>query len=233
MKPLPLQAGVEELAHAYLGHFAERPLDLALLTASDFQEALDWCDSVGQPDEGSFEAVTEPLVLRLHATLEEEGDGGEVFQFIAFAPHPEGALALHGSLQRFHDRAANKTSTITGDILRSYGPICDECGYRHFENQECRAFLESGGHLAAYLVMLNQDPHDVAIVVGPEDEAEILELAAQVGAEPSFLGPVGTCVLFNIHLARDDSTRSNPHFACQGEETDWMEPLVDLLRNQG
>ncbi|MCA1812097.1 MAG: hypothetical protein LC623_08825 [Halobacteriales archaeon] len=207
-------------------------MDLALVTADCFQDALDWCDAVGQPDEGSFEGVQEPLVLRLRATLEEdEGVDGDLIQYVKFTPHPKGALVTDDTLQRFLDRAAAKTSTITGDILRSYGPACPTCRYRHYPDQECRAFLEPAVRLATYLVIFNEDPQDVAIVVGFEDEEDILEQAAEVGPSSRILGPVDRGVIFSIELNPDGSTESDPHYVHHSEWRSWLEPLERLLRN--
>lgn len=224
---MPRNPAPVEAAYAYLGHFAGNPLDLAIVTADNYQDALDWCDAVGQPDEGSFETVSEPLVLRLRATLEEDDIGDGIFQFVTFQAHPDGALALHGGLHRFLKRHQDNTDTVTGDIMRSYGPACPECGSRHFAQQECRVFLETDAHLETYLVMLNGDPHDVAIVAAlDEDEAE--EVASRFG-EARVVAAVESGVIFNVRLSPDGSTSSDPN-VCHAEHQDWMEPLVELLQ---
>lgn len=161
-------------------------------------------------------------MLRLRATLTNE-DGLEGVQF---KPDPRGALAWAGrDLARLQQRIQAKSSTITGDNLRSYGPLCPTCDSFHFEDQPCRAFLEPVDRFGVHLGILDGDPRQVVIVADPD--SSLTKLAGRL-AEILTDVPVG--VVFNIRLRKDGTARSDPEFACHSEALDWLQPLHKRLR---
>ncbi|MHB8634322.1 MAG: hypothetical protein ACYDBQ_10245 [Thermoplasmatota archaeon] len=215
-----------EQAYAYLGHFARSPSQMALVTADSFQGALDACDAVGSPDEGSFEVLRDPMVLRLQARIMKTGDD----ELVELDAHPSGALAWAGrDLVRMSKRVAGNAHTVTGDLIRSYGPECNTCGYFHFERQGCKAFLEPSDRLATYLGILDGDPRQV-VVVAAADEGAARDVARAAGPRPEILFPIPTDFVFSFLLSRGGATRSDPTGACHCESPDDLGPLLARLR---
>lgn len=224
---------MEEPACAYLGHFARNPSDIALVSADSFLDALDECDMVGQPDEGSFQSLRDPLVIRFRASLEMTEDlDGEPVERVGFAPHPEGAVVLAGhDLVRLLDRIKDHESSITGDVLRTIGRVCPKCGFPHDSSLECKLFLEPVNRLALYLGYTDDDPHQVFVVAGPaDDEDAVLELAQAAGASPEILMPVRPGVVFSLQMKDDGTIHSIPNYTCYTEWPEWLLPLENLLR---
>lgn len=128
---------------AYVGHLADEPEYQFLALGDDFQAALDAVDMLAQPDESSLRPVQGPFLLR-----------------VALSAH-EGLLNL-GSAARdpipiacpdLESLRANPGTGVTGDTMRSYGPTCEDCGFQHFEGQECKAFLEPEDDVPARILL--------------------------------------------------------------------------------
>jgi hypothetical protein len=224
----------EPPAFAYLGHFVKNPSDVALLTAEDFLDGMDVCDMVGQPDEGSFQALRDPLILRFRAQLVHGTNGdGEEMESIQMQPHPEGVLALAGrDFGRLQERIKSNASTVTGDVLRSLGPVCEKCGYQHNDWQECRAFLETVERQALYLGYVNGDPGDIFVAAAPYDGSieQVTAIAALAGERPQILMQIPAGVLFNLRLTEDGQSESVPLFAFYYQGDEWLDDLKSLLR---
>jgi hypothetical protein len=128
---------------AYVGHLADEPELQFLVLGDDFQTALDAVDMLAQPDESSLRPVTGPFFLRV--ALSAYGNR------LNMGNAPVDPLPV--SCPDLEALRANPGTGPTGDTLRSYGPTCEDCGFQHFEGQECKAFLEPEDDLPTPIVL--------------------------------------------------------------------------------
>lgn len=168
---------------AYVGHLADEPDCQFLVLGDDFQAALDAVDMLAQPDESSLRPVQGPFLLRVALSAYED------MLNLGSAVRDPVPLACP-DLERLR---ANPGTGATGDTMRSYGPTCEECGFQHFEGQECKAFLEPEDDLPTPILLfanrkspeegfigINMDPQSLAefdadlVVVGDLGEFDMM-----------------------------------------------------------
>ena len=117
---------------AYVGHFTEEPFHQFLVLGYNFQDALDAVDMLGQPDESSIRPVHNPFLLRVKLfSVAGQLDFGNA------KGNPVPLVSEDLVLLR-----KNPGTGSTGDTLRSYGDRCEDCGFQHLDNQDCKVFLE-------------------------------------------------------------------------------------------